>query len=175
MYCTTSAINTLARSEHMQKVCLEYIATPGTVPSPALRFSSVFSLYCALEHGVRFGDYCERTSICQLGIDPARFILFGETSPSISHNLNKLFLLEGIVNKFLRRLHEYPARLKSEAAALADALGPPLHASAHAAARLVALLDGAHCTDAIGCALGLGHAHLTALLHAVAATVVIVK
>ena len=56
-------------------------------------FAKVFSLYCALERGVCLSEFCERHALLSLGIDPARFVIFGT------------------INGFVRRVREYPLLL----------------------------------------------------------------
>lgn len=68
-----------------------YVVDDDSVHAPS--FAKVFSLYCALERGVCFRDFCERHALLSLGIDPARFVIFGT------------------INGFVRRVREFPLLL----------------------------------------------------------------
>jgi hypothetical protein len=68
-----------------------YVVDDDSVHAPS--FAKVFSLYCALERGVCLSDFCERHALLSLGIDPARFVIFGT------------------INGFVRRVREFPLLL----------------------------------------------------------------
>ena len=79
----------------------------------------------------------------------------------------------GTINKFIRRLHEYPLRLKSPKATLADILATKAPSSF--AAWLVLHLEGTHNTDELCCELDLDLAQLSTLLSCASSSVLLIK
>jgi hypothetical protein len=158
----------------MQRECLDYISND---PPP---FDRVFALYCSLQRGFRVKDFSH--NLAALGIDPARFIIFGT------------------VNGFVRRLYEFPVLLNPPSTAstdsnmpvsaertlkqvFGDATGAKIPADFGAYvmitltfvsfssffwfllfSRLCALLDGAHSLDEICCALNIPDVRLRVML-----------
>ena len=172
VYCTTAAIARLAQTPRMQRECIEYIVEHDCADPPT--FERVFALYCALQRGLRMRDFCARHALPALGIDPARFVIFGT------------------VNGFVRRVSEYPVLLagRGASAVVSTNIGetaPPIDAArvfgeataakipAAFATRLCELLDGAHSLDEICCALGVSGAKLRVLLQQAAGVAIVPK
>ncbi|XP_065829294.1 GATOR1 complex protein NPRL2-like isoform X2 [Oscarella lobularis] len=75
VYATLPAVSQLIENEELAEECLTFVTKRGN-SRPSIK--DVFSLYCALCHGVTVKDLCTARHETQgLGIDERRFIQFG--------------------------------------------------------------------------------------------------
>ncbi|KAI9091758.1 nitrogen permease regulator 2 [Phlyctochytrium arcticum] len=99
VYAIKPSISYLLRSQRLQSECVNFVSRPG-VPRPA--FALLYSLYCALKHGLPVRDWVDENHIWALNIDPRRFILYG------------------VIKGFVYRVHKFPVWITHPGDILSD-------------------------------------------------------
>eukprot|EP00118_Oscarella_pearsei_P014317 m.122012 g.122012 ORF g.122012 m.122012 type:complete len:221 (+) comp37764_c0_seq2:81-743(+) len=133
VYATTPAVSRLIENPKLADECLHFITKQGRL-RPSIK--DVFSLYCALCHGVTVKDLCTaRHETYGMGIDERRFIQFG--------------LMKGLIV----RVQKYPVLLSDEPSI--DPLKP-----------FSSMMTGKNSFDEICCHSGLSHQELDSLVEA---------
>lgn len=96
IYVCTNNISKLAVDETLQQTCIHYVTKPGSVESTPTR---LFYLYSLLKLGQNLTEYV-KSSIFPQTIDLRRFVVFG------------------IINNIIRRVHLYPMLEKQQFSAV---------------------------------------------------------
>ncbi len=124
-------------------------------------FAKVFSLYCALERGVRYSEFCSRYNLTRFGIDPIKFIIFGT------------------MNQLIRKMDRFPLRLPVVSASSNSRCGlndiALSRLPSELVTRLATLLDGTHSMTEIECELNMGYQQLVTFLQTYTDCVIVMK
>ncbi|OQR96411.1 hypothetical protein ACHHYP_15825 [Achlya hypogyna] len=90
IYATTEKISTLVNDLALQRACIAYVAKDEEAPP---LFTTVFSVYCALQPSIPVSQLWNTYQKSLVQIDVRRLVTFG------------------LIHGFLRRIHRYPIRI----------------------------------------------------------------
>lgn len=88
VYVPTRKIHELYKDKELQKQAVAFIRLSNETPAPP--FSLIFRFYSLLERGLRMKEFCVKHQLLEKNINPHSFVVFG------------------LVNKFIARVHKYP-------------------------------------------------------------------
>ncbi|PRP84868.1 hypothetical protein PROFUN_07522 [Planoprotostelium fungivorum] len=95
IYTCTPSIYDIANDPAAQDECVRYVCRSDSAPPPP-SFDKIFSLYASLKPSLCLRDFCQEHDTAFQRIDVRRFILFG------------------VLNGFIRRVHRYPLMKRSQ-------------------------------------------------------------